>query len=215
MYVQAALAFAILLVLIAISLQSRSKGTEPHRLSVGLGTLGGLLGGLAIGAAATFYYEDHASDLSGLDPESLPSAPRPGPPGGAFGGGPPAGGPSGTAGPNPKTQLATLVTKLDQVVDRPLKLELDDKARDAIRTQLDGLEELRELSRDEAKARLQAILEVLKPQRSTLEAAGYRWPAERPAGGMMMMGPSDPPNPFQESGGSAALRSLEERLTPP
>jgi hypothetical protein len=123
--------------------------------------------------------------------------------GGGMGGGP--------RGPTPKAQLAGLVTKLDQLTSRSLALELkaDEKAK--VRDQLRGLSDPEKLSDDEAKKRLDALLDALKNDKETLEAAGYRWPAQ---GGAMMMRPppSDPPNPFKEGQNAEHLKALQERL---
>lgn len=214
MFVQAALALALLMVMVAISLQMRGREGGARRLAVALGTLGGMVAGLVIGGLGAIFFGEPIDDVSGLRRPLGPFAkgagasPPPGP--AAKGTGPTSG------GPNPKTQLATLVQKLDQLVDHPVNLELGPEARASLRRQLQGVEKFPELTREEAKTRLDAIHELLRDQRPTLEAAGYRWPGGGAGGGrgMMgpMMGPSDPPNPFQETDGSSALLSLRERL---
>ena len=127
--------------------------------------------------------------------------------GGAGGKGPGgAGKGKGGFGPTPKTQLAQLVTKLDVLTAKPLTLELTDSQRNKVRTQLKGLTEEENLSEEEAKKRLDALLEVLKDQRATLEEAGYFWP------GSFQMPPSPPSNPFKEGKAADHLKALDERL---
>ena len=127
-----------------------------------------------------------------------------GPGGGKGPGG--AGKGKGGFGPSPKTQLAQLVTKLDVLTAKPLTLELTDSQRNKVRTQLKGLTEEENLSEEEAKKRLDALLEVLKDQRATLEEAGYFWP------GSFQMPPSPPSNPFKEGKAADHLKALDERL---
>jgi hypothetical protein len=116
--------------------------------------------------------------------------------------------------PTPRTQLASLVTTLDTLVDRPITLTLTPEDRAAIAERLKGLDAADEIKEDDAKARLEAILKVLEKDRKALEAVGYRWPSPDakgpPKGGFG--GPKDSPNPF--SGGTAKehLKSLQERL---
>jgi hypothetical protein len=65
------------------------------------------------------------------------------------------------------------------------------------------------LKDDDAKARLDALLEVLKDQKKTLEAAGYRWPGE---GGGFGGGNPPPPNPFKDQNNHDHLNSLQAQL---
>jgi hypothetical protein len=96
----------------------------------------------------------------------------------AKGGGGMAKGGGGGFGPSPKTQLAQLVAKLDVLTEKPLSIDLTDDQRAKVREQIKGLASAEELSDDEATKRMNAMLEVLKDQKATLEAAGYRWPGE-------------------------------------
>jgi hypothetical protein len=216
--IQSVLVIGLILVALAVSLQV-SRRERPTRVpEVAMGVLGGLATGVVMGMVLLAYYGDEwdplgtgASLLEAPVPAAEPgSAPRGGPGRGPMGPATKAA-PSSTA-PNPKTQLAALVAKLDQLVERPIAVTLDDRQRAKLREALDGVDKPAELSRDEAKARLDAIQELLRDQRPALEAAGYRWP-ESGGGGMVgVMGPSDPMNPFHETGGSRHLRSLRERL---
>jgi hypothetical protein len=144
---------------------------------------------------------------------------------GAGGGGMPGGmaagrmgGPMGAAGggmpggrqPNSKAQLASLVVKLDQLANNSLSIRLTDEQRKKIRTQLAGLEEKEDLSDDEAKQKLDAILEIVNDQKNTLEAAGYR--AGGQAGGGRRPNGDAPPNPFKEDDNGKHLKSLQETL---
>jgi hypothetical protein len=116
----------------------------------------------------------------------------------------------GGFGPTPKTQLAQLVTKLDVLTAKPLSIELTDDQRAKVREQIKGLASDEELSDDEAAKRMNAILDVLKDQKATLEAAGYRWPGE--GGGFGGFGTPQPPNPFKEGKDAEHLKDLDARL---
>jgi hypothetical protein len=114
--------------------------------------------------------------------------------------------------PQSKTQLATLVTKLNQLTEKPLTIELTKDQKAKVQELIKGLAEAEELAEDDAKKRLDALLEVLKESKATFEAAGYRWPGGQGGGGMMGGMPSTPPNPFKEGAPSEHLKSLEARL---
>ncbi len=103
-----------------------------------------------------------------------------------MGGGKMGGGKMGGMATNSKRQLATLVVKLDQLTEKPLAISLSNDQKKKVLEQLTGLEGLKELPEEDAKKRLEAILDVVKTQKDVLEAAGYRWP-----------GPSMPAHPCQ------------------
>jgi hypothetical protein len=109
----------------------------------------------------------------------------------------------------PKNRLVTLVAKLDQLTGEPLALTLTEGQRAAIREQLRGLDE-KEVPDEDAEKRVTAILEAVKGQKDTLEAAGYRWPGE---------GAGPPPtsalNPFVEEQNAKHLKSLRDHLAGP
>jgi hypothetical protein len=132
-----------------------------------------------------------------------------GPGAGKGGGQPKGGGPGGGAprGPSPKVLIAGLVTKLDQLTQKPLTIKLTDEQKKKVREQLQGLSEKDDLSDDEAKIRLDALKEILKDNADTLEAAGYRF--STPGGGPP---PPPPPNPFKEGQASEHLKSLDAQL---
>jgi hypothetical protein len=135
-----------------------------------------------------------------------PAGPRGGRGGPGGGGGPPPGG----GGPPAKAQLATLVTKIDQLTDKPLELHLSAEQRKKIQEAIKGLGEQQELSNDEAQKKLDALLELLKDQKDTLEAAGFRWPGGQRGGPPRR--PTDMPNPFTDEQSKKHLESLEKRL---
>jgi hypothetical protein len=150
------------------------------------------LAGLGAGGLgmATFGYRLH-------EPEPVqPTGPPPGPPMDA----------SAMLATRPKNQLVALVVKLDQLTGEPLSLSLTEGQRAAIREQLRGLEE-KEVSDEEAERRFKEILEAVKGQRGTLEAAGYRWP-----GGGAGPPPSSMLNPFAEEQNAKHLASLRGHL---
>jgi len=118
------------------------------------------------------------------------------------------GGKKGGFVPGPKTQLTQLVTKLDVLTAKPLAIQLTDDQKSKVREQLKGLSADEELSDDEAKKRLDALLAVLQDQKGTLIEAGYFWPGEGgpPSGG------GQTPNPFKEGKDAEHLKALDERL---
>jgi hypothetical protein len=117
----------------------------------------------------------------------------------------------GGRGPNPKNQLATLVAKLDQLSGKPLSVSLDGEKGKKIREQLAGLEGQNELTDEDAKKRLDAILEIVEGDRETLESAGYRWPGE--GGGFRP--PMGIPNPFVIEENGKHLKTLQAKLGKP
>jgi hypothetical protein len=131
-----------------------------------------------------------------------PSGPVGGPPS------PPNAGPP--PGPSPTVQLISLVTKLDQLTQKPLTVTLTDDERARLAEQLKGLDGPSPVGDEECKKRLDAILEIVKDDREALEAAGFQWPGDtriRPRGGA--------PNPFTEVDKAPHLKALQERLAKP
>jgi hypothetical protein len=116
-------------------------------------------------------------------------------------------GKKGGFGLTPKAQLAMLVAKLDVLTARPLKVELSEDQRAKVRDQLKGLVGEDDLSEDDAKDRLDKLLEILQPQKATLEEAGFRWPGA----GFPMQG-NNADNPFKEGADADHLKNLEKRL---
>ncbi len=171
------------------------------------GIVGGIIGGLAVGVGAGVIGMTYFGYR--LAQSEAPVAPAPEPPQrmGLGGRGGPGGGGrgmfGGMRGPNSRNDLANLVAKLDLLTRKPLAVNLTDDQKQKVRDQLKGLDEQKELSEDEAKKRLEAILEIVKDQRDTLKNAGYRWPGV--GGGRP---PRDVPNPFQDGDSSEHLKSL-------
>jgi hypothetical protein len=117
-------------------------------------------------------------------------------------------------GPSAKAQLSALIAKLDALTAKPLAVNLDDEQKKKVQEQLDGLAGLDELAEDEARKRLDGLLDVLKDQRETLSAAGYRWPSEKGGGfgGGGFGGAKESANPFKDEPGAKHLEALERRL---
>jgi hypothetical protein len=142
------------------------------------------------------------------------------PGGGMMGGGAPGGGGrpgGGRGGPSPKAQLASLVTKLDQLSSKPLTIQLDADQKKKVQEQLKGLEDEDEMKDEDAKTRLDALLDLVKDQRDTLEAAGYRWPGEGGGfgGGGFGGGPgggNPNANPFKDAKNHEHLTSLQAQV---
>jgi hypothetical protein len=164
--------------------------------------------GVAVGVVAVVNFGSSwfASKAEAASPPAAGEARQGGPPRGT--GGPPGRGDApANRGPSAKNQLASLVAKLDQLTGKSLTLNLSSEQRTKLREQLDGLEGKDELAEEDAKKRLDAVLDVVKSEKETLEAAGYRWPGER--GGQR---PSDAPNPFKDEAAAKHLKTLQEQL---
>lgn len=163
--------------------------------------------GLGIGLLGATFFGNPATP-AGLVEQGAPA----GPPGGgmAKGGGPPgAGKAGGFRGPSPKNQLVSLVSKLDLLTQKPLSVSLNEEQKKQVAERLKGLDALESLSDEDAKTRLDALLEVLKDHQETLEAAGYRWP------GQPFSRPASVPNPFKDEKNAKALTALQERIGKP
>ena len=147
------------------------------------------------------------------EPEKDDTArPMMGGPGGPMGGAPPGGG--GGRPPTAKSQLASLVTKLDQLTRKPLTVSLNEEQRKKLREQLRGLDASEDLAEEDAKKRLDAILEIVQGDRESLEAVGYRWPGQRGGGGGGGGGgpQRERPNPFMDEQNGKHLKSLDKQL---
>jgi hypothetical protein len=139
-----------------------------------------------------------------------------GPPGGKGGmpGGPPGGGfGGGFGGPTAKMQLTLLIAKLDQLIGKPIVIELTPEQKKQAASLLADLETRDALTEEEAKEKLNALLKLLESQKDMLTAAGYRWPGTPPGGGGG--GPPGgmlPPNPFKMGESADRLKSLQSTL---
>jgi hypothetical protein len=136
--------------------------------------------------------------------------------GGRAGGGPGGGGRGGGAGgggPSSRAQLVALVTKLEQLTSKPLSVNLNEEQQARLREELNGLDEKDELTDEEAKKRLDSILELVKGDKETLEAAGYRWPGQRGGGGGAQTPSSEVRNPFKAEDGGKHLKALRDQLS--
>src|SRR5262245_4392708 len=167
---------------------------------------GGVVAGLALGVMlmASFGYK--------VNREDQPSN-NAGPPGGT---GAPKGMPKaigmpgnfGPPAPSPRDQLASLVTALDNVADRPLAVNLTTEEKAAIVKELKSLTEAAEVNNEDARARLDAIQKIVEKHQKTLETVGYRT-GPAPKGGT----PKDNPNPFKTGPAAEHLKSLLDRLS--
>ena len=172
--------------------------------------------GLGAGAAAMmgFGYKPIGppTSTSVMGKGSPPAVNTGGPPPGMFAGGKAGagGGRGGSFGgtPSSKAQLAALVTKLDQLSQKSLTVELTTEQKKKAHEILKGLADAEDLSDDDAKKRLDDLLELLKDKKGTIEAAGFRWP-----GGPAPARPADAPNPFKEEANAKHLKSLDGTLT--
>jgi hypothetical protein len=189
-----------------------------------LSVLASLAAGAALGVLITAFFGYHwypkpgdtrnsQSPLGGGGGAPMGMAPKaPGGGGGAAGGGGPGGG-GGARGPSTKVQLTGLVTKLEVLTRAPLKIEFTEERRAKVAEQLKGLGAIDVLTDEEAKKRLDALVEILKDDHATLEAAGYRVPGAAAGGGRGGPGGPPPPNPFFSPEPKKALEDLEKRVT--
>ncbi len=167
-------------------------------LSLAIGVAGGVFGMTYFGYA-----------LKGPRPEGTPLQGMP--PGGMMGMqgggmmGMKGGGMMGMKGGgmnNPKTQLASLVVKIDRLSQKPLKMELTEEQKKKVLDAFQGLADKKELSNEEAGQRLKTILEILKDHKEVLQAVGVRMPdqVDAPPG----------PNPFLNEETQKHLQSLKK-----
>jgi hypothetical protein len=98
---------------------------------------------------------------------------------------------------------------------------LTNAQKQKIHEQIDKLGDKEKLTEDEAKAQLDAILDVVKDQREMLEAAGYRWPGSGggpggggPGGGGPGGGrpPAPDANPFRDGDNAVHLKALQKQV---
>lgn len=174
--------------------------------------------GIAAGMGAMLLYGYH------WEPQSGERTANSQPPGGGGGGpkmtgmpggpGMPGGGGKGKGkqGPSSKAQLAALIAKLDQLTEKPLQVTLSAEQKKNVGEQLKGLDEMEELSDDEAKKRLDALLEIVADQRDIMEAAGYRWPGQGGFGGFGGKKGPESANPFSGGPSAEQLKSLQASL---
>jgi hypothetical protein len=180
-----------------------------------LGIVGGLGVGVALGIIAMMgfgyrWYVQVYDNGSREPPPGMPAqqmAARGGGRGPTDGGG---GGQRGGNGPSAKTQLASLITKLDILThERPaVKLEAEQKRK--ISDQIQKLEDKEDLTEEEAKEKLDAVVGILNDdQRKTLSEAGAPLQGQR---GANRGGGSPPANPFREGQAGEHLKSLRGEL---
>ena len=188
-----------------------------------------LVAGLAVGIVVTAVFgdqlfpkktEDNKPDVTdGVAPPGRTGAMAPGAPmGGRGGAGGPGGGGGQARGPNSKAQLALLVTKLDLLTAKPLTVQLDTDQKKKVQEQLAGLDGKEELTEEEAKKKVEALQELLKDQRDTLEEVGYRWEGGQGGGGGGRGAGGrgeQPKNPFKEGNPNKHLKDLLQRVEPP
>ena len=116
------------------------------------------------------------------------------------------GGKKGGGGPSSKIQLVSLVTRLNQLTGPPLKIELNDERKSEVAEQLKDLHSLEELSDDVATQRLNALLDIFKDDRPTLEKAGFSM------GGSGLGALAKEKNPFNTDAVKDVLKSMQERV---
>lgn len=112
------------------------------------------------------------------------------------------------ASPSAKLQLAALVVKLNQLTGKTLMIDLGDR-KAKVAEQLKDLDTLETLSDEAADARVQALMELLKPDENTLTSAGFNLNFA----GTVGKGKEPPANPFTTETNKGALKALQDRVS--
>jgi hypothetical protein len=212
-------ALALLALILAVALRKRGAIRIPAAVAAALSAFAAGVG-VGVVVLASFGYQWDKKENPPTSPEAVAGDAGVGPIAMRMGMGPPGAGGRGRGGrggggPSAKAQLASLVDRLDVLTRKPLAVQLEGDKKKQVLEQLRGLGEKDELSDDEAKAKLEALLKVLGPDRDTLEAVGYRWPGAGAAGGGGRgrgRGAPEPPNPFKEGNNRDHLKALQQRL---
>jgi hypothetical protein len=118
----------------------------------------------------------------------------------------------GQRGPSPKAQLAQLVGKLDVLTAQSLHVELTTDQKKQAKELLADLTEKDAITDEEAKAKLDALLALLEPNKQTLEDAGFRWPGAGGGGGPGGGGQTPSTNPFKTGEAADRLKALQTAL---
>jgi hypothetical protein len=214
-YVYLAVGGAVLILASAgMYFSSASQNKVPAYLlaivgGLGLGAAGAIIGMMGFGWR--WYAQKYDNGTQMAAPTMPVNAGGPpmgegGPRGGGMRGG---GGPRGGSGPNSKNQLASLITRLDLLTHERPAVKLDGEQKKKMREQILQLDEKEELSEEEAKKKLDAVMEILTDdQRKTLGEAGATGAGQR--GGNR--GGEAPANPFLEGQANQHLKSLRGEL---
>jgi hypothetical protein len=195
------------------------------------GSLGGLAAGFGLGIGALLWAGYHKDVLEKPAPAGLAEGGQAasGPPGRAGGGGggggmargggpgrgggrgrggPGGRGPGGGPPPTARSELASLIIKLDLLTHPPLAGQLTADEKTKLAQQLKGLDPAKPPSEEEAKKRLDSLTAALDKHKEALEDAGFRWPGQSPA----LPSGGDTANPLQEKKVAEHLRSLQKSL---
>lgn len=175
-------------------------------ICLGLGMAGGIVVGQSIPDRSKVFSDPPAKE-SQAKGDAL-TAKGPGGKAGNTGGkgGAPKGG-----GANSKAQLAQLIAKLDTLTAKPLSINLTPEQKKQVHAILTELGTQNELTSDQAKVQLEALLALLEGHKDTLIAAGFAWPGAR--GELRPPGaPAANANVFRLSPDVGHLKALEERL---
>ncbi len=117
-------------------------------------------------------------------------------------------GPKG-GGQQAKTQLTQLIAKLDLLTHKPpLPLTAEQKMK--MKSLLADIDAAEDMSQDDAKTRLDALLAVLEENKLTVQAAGFPWP-----GAVAPPQSKQTPNPFKSGPASIEvihLKALRDHL---
>jgi hypothetical protein len=194
-----------------------SEAKVPAIIATGLICLAlGVGGGVGLMMFSGWKWEPKPPEDPAVSGNPMAMMGKGGPGAGGPGGGGPGKGFPGKGGPgkggkgkaaSPKTQLVSLVEKLDLLTEKPLAVKLTAEQKKEVREQLKGLDDDMPLSDDDAKKRIDGLVKALAEHKDVLTAAGFPWPGEAAP-----QPPGEPPNPFMAVPHSKRLKALEERL---
>jgi hypothetical protein len=107
-------------------------------------------------------------------------------------------------------RIATLVNKLDRLMDKPLSIELTKDERAQLKEKLQGIEDIKD---EAANAKLGEIKKVLEAHKGTLEEAGFPWSPNWP-----VLAPDAPdqgplPKVITDGENGKHLKALQDRLS--
>src|SRR5262249_47461032 len=146
------------LVMIAVSYFLFKSDSSRNQITFAIG-LGGLFIGLAVGMLTMFLLQGAMPQAKAATPAAEATAPADN---NRRSMAPAMMGIGGGRFAFPKGQLAALVDKLNLLTDKPLTLQLSDEQKQRLREQVQGLQDIQELSDAEAQKRIEAVQDAIK-----------------------------------------------------
>ncbi len=196
---------AVLSVLLYFVKGSRIRVSAFFACFIGCLVLGFGVGVITLGAVGYNWNKKEEISEAGAAPPDGPKNDGPGmPKKGGFG----KGDNRKKGGVNVKTQLATLVAKLNLLTESPLSVALNDERKKKIGDLLESLGATETLDDKDAAKALLALQEIIESDRKTMEAVGYVWFSDSADS----VAAKDGPNPFAKDDNRSALAALLKRV---